>query len=465
MSALADHEDTTTPPAQTGPVEDSADDEQPLVEDVDRSEGIQRDKLPQKEYYNKWDQFAKETEATLRDEEEAEKQASDEALGKNKYAMSEAEKRDKETHERLKEAKKAWDKRISMDEMQKFEVLDKENDTRVWQQADFEGRRVLTFKNCKDCTFELPGELDGLIKVFVEGCTNVTLTVRCKLITSYVEASHCKGLNLTLEDVELHTAQVDLCEDVVVRYGDGLFKQNNKIFSAGTRNMQILVDGGRLSSHCDFIRDLAPVVLHGEERNLTDPKSEEQHFITQMVDGELLTEVAVQIGDRWATKRELDLENASQAELSRRQMEDLVDRATRDKMAGNQAFQNAEYAQAAVHYTTAIDFANTVSEIGEPVPLLHVCFSNRAACFLKLGQPERALQDANSCIKANPDFVKGHFRRGLALHAMKRYKEALPSLGKASSLESPKNKASLRQIEEAIKFAEAMLAKQLRGGQ
>jgi tetratricopeptide (TPR) repeat protein len=154
----------------------------------------------------------------------------------------------------------------------------------------------------------------------------------------------------------------------------------------------------------------------------------------------------------------------------------------------------------------AIDLANTSdsqsTQFPQPVsPLLHACFSNRAACFLKLGQLEKALQDADSCVATAPaGFVKGHFRRGLALHAMGQYNEALPSLGKALRLEDPKNKvaskqnrgcarrslslsrvlarsrglarsrslllsfaqASVKQIEQAITFAERKLQEELR---
>ena len=45
-----------------------------------------------------------------------------------------------------------------------------------------------------------------------------------------------------------------------------------------------------------------------------------------------------------------------------------------------------------------------------------------------------------------------HFRRGLALHALGRYREALPELGKARDLE-PKN----AQVADAIRFAEMRL--------
>jgi len=43
-----------------------------------------------------------------------------------------------------------------------------------------------------------------------------------------------------------------------------------------------------------------------------------------------------------------------------------------------------------------------------------------------------------------------------------RYAEALPSLGRALRLESPKAKASLKQINEAITFAERKLQVEIR---
>ena len=43
---------------------------------------------------------------------------------------------------------------------------------------------------------------------------------------------------------------------------------------------------------------------------------------------------------------------------------------------------------------------------------------------MSLKDYERALQDAESCIKLNPTWAKGYSRKGAALHAMKKYDEA-----------------------------------------
>jgi cytochrome c-type biogenesis protein CcmH/NrfG len=77
-----------------------------------------------------------------------------------------------------------------------------------------------------------------------------------------------------------------------------------------------------------------------------------------------------------------------------------------------------------------------------------VAYANRSACFLKLGEHERALADAERCVKIEPGFVKGRFRIGLALHALGRFAEAAAALAEAETLD-PKN----AQIKDALKMA------------
>ena len=66
----------------------------------------------------------------------------------------------------------------------------------------------------------------------------------------------------------------------------------------------------------------------------------------------------------------------------------------------------------------------------------------------------RALEDAAAAAGFDDTYAKAHFRRGLALHALGRYREALPELGKARDLE-PKN----AQVADAIRFAEMRLSR------
>ena len=55
----------------------------------------------------------------------------------------------------------------------------------------------------------------------------------------------------------------------------------------------------------------------------------------------------------------------------------------------------------------------------------HVYYSNRSAAYLKQGDANNALEDANACIGLNPEFAKGYSRKGAALHALKRYNDSI----------------------------------------
>ena len=101
-----------------------------------------------------------------------------------------------------------------------------------------------------------------------------------------------------------------------------------------------------------------------------------------------------------------------------------------------------------------------MSVVSEPLEQLfprHVILSNRSACFLKLGHHEKALKDGFDAEILNPAYVKGVFRKGLALHAMGKYREAIDALAKAQKVE-PKNK----QIKQALQFAEIRFQQEMR---
>ena len=56
-------------------------------------------------------------------------------------------------------------------------------------------------------------------------------------------------------------------------------------------------------------------------------------------------------------------------------------------------------------------------------------FGNRSYCFDRMGQFEKALQDADMAISLAPDWPKGYFRRGRALAGLKvcfLYSDLLP---------------------------------------
>jgi tetratricopeptide (TPR) repeat protein len=152
-------------------------------------------------------------------------------------------------------------------------------------------------------------------------------------------------------------------------------------------------------------------------------------------------------------------------------IETIVASCEHEKAKGNEAFTSGEYAQAILFYTMALDRAaelpdaTTVEEklsgknsdaITQLFPR-HIILSNRSACFLKLGHHDKALKDGADSELLDATYVKGVFRKGLALHAMGRYQEAITALAAAHKLE-PKNK----QIKQALQFAEVRLHQEMK---
>jgi len=99
------------------------------------------------------------------------------------------------------------------------------------------------------------------------------------------------------------------------------------------------------------------------------------------------------------------------------------------KAEGNAFFKASKHAEAVAKYTEAIALC----------PSDHTYFSNRAACYEKMGEFEKSAEDGKSCITCNKTFIKGYFRAATALKALKRYKEAEDTLKLGLGVE-PRNK-------------------------
>jgi tetratricopeptide (TPR) repeat protein len=66
-----------------------------------------------------------------------------------------------------------------------------------------------------------------------------------------------------------------------------------------------------------------------------------------------------------------------------------IEKATEFKNLGNEAFKNKQYEEAIKYFTQAI----------ECNPNDHTFFSNRSGSYANSGQYQKALEDANACIK------------------------------------------------------------------
>lgn len=85
------------------------------------------------------------------------------------------------------------------------------------------------------------------------------------------------------------------------------------------------------------------------------------------------------------------------------------------KEVGNKHLQAKEFDKAIEAYTQAIALD----------PSNHVFYSNRSAAYLSKGDAQNALNDGLKCTEVNPSFAKGYSRHGAALHALKKYDEAM----------------------------------------
>jgi len=126
----------------------------------------------------------------------------------------------------------------------------------------------------------------------------------------------------------------------------------------------------------------------------------------------------------------------------------LASRANHLRTQGNDALQKQQFAQALNFYTQAIVVQTRVdAHMSEP-SRLYTLYSNRSAVFMKMRQYENALGDAEMCVKLNPVWAKGYSRKGAALVALGRQKEAIKVLERGLQLD-PGNKSMQHTLHRA----------------
>jgi stress-induced-phosphoprotein 1 len=94
--------------------------------------------------------------------------------------------------------------------------------------------------------------------------------------------------------------------------------------------------------------------------------------------------------------------------------------AEEEKAKGNDAFKKQQYPEAVKCYSEAL----------RRNPKDHKIYSNRAACYMKLGAFMEALKDADTCIEIDPTFPKGYTRKGGVQYFMKEYDKAMETYQK-----------------------------------
>lgn len=111
----------------------------------------------------------------------------------------------------------------------------------------------------------------------------------------------------------------------------------------------------------------------------------------------------------------------------------------RDK--GNEAFEQADYHEALSLYTQGI--------VRQPSAVL---YCNRSATAFALGDYKLALEDADRSLAMDGTWVKPFLRKGRALSALGRYKEAANVMANGLSLSISGVKEKTRQIETELEY-------------
>ena len=99
--------------------------------------------------------------------------------------------------------------------------------------------------------------------------------------------------------------------------------------------------------------------------------------------------------------------------------------AERTKQAGSAAFKLGDYEQAVSLYTEALQAAETLGTDGELTSSLQC---NRSLAYLRLGEPDAALADADAARRTSPELAKAHYRAAQALVALGRNADARAAL-------------------------------------
>ncbi|TVU15056.1 hypothetical protein EJB05_38558 [Eragrostis curvula] len=113
--------------------------------------------------------------------------------------------------------------------------------------------------------------------------------------------------------------------------------------------------------------------------------------------------------------------------------------ADEEREKGNEYFKQQKYPEAVKHYTEAL----------RRNPKDPKVYSNRAACYTKLGAMPEGLKDAEKCIELDPTFSKGYTRKGAIQFFMKEYDKALETY-QAGLKHDPKNPELLDGVRRCV---------------
>ncbi|KAJ8496329.1 hypothetical protein ONZ45_g12497 [Pleurotus djamor] len=140
---------------------------------------------------------------------------------------------------------------------------------------------------------------------------------------------------------------------------------------------------------------------------------------------------------------ELDEEKLTTEEILAMSEEERTRIAKIFKEKGNKAYGERNVSVAERYYSRAIE----VAPQGEPV-----FYSNRAACYVNLGKYEQVIQDCDSALSLDRQYIKALNRRANAAEKLQRYELALRDFTTTSILEKFSKQDTVQSVERVLQL-------------
>jgi len=279
----------------------------------------------------------------------------------------------------------------------------------------------------------------GTAKLIVDRCCRICIRMLDTMVTSTLELYACSDLDLHLGQ-PLGTLQVDECiQSVRIVYAEQ--DHVGRIYHQNSPGLSISCTGD--SSELQVVGSEGAVQLCSR----LSPEGSREPFWTSPVcrgEGEFPVDLPRSAKEATMTPAS-SIQHEPEVAPSQKERQEL---AAQRRQMGNDMFRANDFMHATVHYTEALHLDPTMGAV----------WANRAQCWLKLGDHEKALADAQHCTEVDPANPKGWFRKAMSFHAMQHHADAIPALLEAERLE-PHNK----QIADAIKMAHHMARKSAAG--
>jgi len=381
-----------------------------------------------------WDSKAEALAKETREEEERERAVSDRALGLEGGPQGPAIANAKAELEELSEKSRRRQEFIDWSNSREVSITHGPQEGLVELPASVVAGKALRLSESEGVTYVLPA---GVIKVMVDKCRRLHIRAPSSITTSTIELYACADVDVELSQ-PLGTLQVDECvAPVRVSYADR--DHVGRIYHQNSPGLCVSWGGPGCSFQSPGVAGAVQLCTH---LGLTGAEAPLVTEAVQRDAREYPADLASGTSGAPPGAAEQQPPQAAPDDAQRRRL------AEQHRQTGNDMFRANDFMQATVHYTESLQLDPAVGAV----------WANRAQSWLKLADHDKALRDATRCTEVDPANPKGWVRKGMSLHAMERFPEAVPALLEAERLE-PKS----QQVVDAIKMTQLMARKYAAG--